>query len=444
LDTQEYTDEDMEWQRWKGWRPWEGNIRHVFWAEHEDESWHWVRETQTWDLPSLFSVHGSNYTAKELWDVWMNMPLVQNHIVRGDRVPLRKKKMEDYLQQKAATRDLLDHFGLPQPKTKSEWRIILKQVGRFLAAKTFLSRTPQTIMELPVQEGHDDIEHLRLRAVCDDSIHVPLDMLRGFPELWEPFQKKGTCQLVTIRHFWRCNHKIQWTQEVLDPELVAQLKAKDAGTGDGVPVAMEVEVHEAPPLPASSSSHQSEAVPPRVSHMPPPSVSRHVCKASDNYKKANGFTKQSNVWWFEAECGLILSSVTPWEVKTQVKGETRGGYVCRHCQGFWKPGQGGGRFLQISDGTVTLQAIVDEPPGTLYAKWIKSRVEWYKRILPRAPLTDERPNLAPPASNRLRFSESLSNALWEIVLSNPEEAALQSIERLATLAVSKEASTGSM
>jgi hypothetical protein len=246
---------------------------------------------------------------------------------------------------------------------------------------------------------------------------------------------------VTIRHFWRCNHKIQWAQEVTDPTLVAQLKAMDAGTTEEARLGdLGVDVHEDPNPPQSSSSTTTTSAPAR---MPPPSVNRWMCKASDSYKKSMGLTKSANVWWFEAECGLILSSVTPWEVKTQVKGETRGGYVCRHCQGFWKPGQGGGRFLQISDGTVTLQAIVDEPPGTMYAKWIKSRVEWYKRILPRAPLTDEKPNLALPARNRLRFSESLSNALWEIVLSNPEEAALQSIERLAAMAVSREQTSSS-
>ena len=130
--------------------------------------------------------------------------------------------------------------------------------------------------------------------------------------------------------------------------------------------------------------------------------------------------------------------MTPWEVKTKVAGETRGGYVCRRCQGFWRPGKGGGRFLQISDGEVTLQLIADEPPGPLYAKWIRSRVEWYKRIAPRAPLTDEKPNLDLPAKNRIRCGETVSSALWEVVLSNPEEGALQEIERLASEAVSKE------
>ena len=70
---------------------------------------------------------------------------------------------------KAATRDLLDHFGMPQPKTKEDWRLILKSVGKFIAAKTFITVTPQAVMDLPVQEGHGDIEHLRLRAICDDA-----------------------------------------------------------------------------------------------------------------------------------------------------------------------------------------------------------------------------------------------------------------------------------
>ena len=172
--------------------------------------------------------------------------------------------------------------------------------------------------------------------------------------------------------------------------------------------------------------------------LPSPFPERFCCEASDTWKKNNKYSKADCVAWFKSECGLVLSSVTPWEVKTRVKGETRGGYVCRHCQGFWRPGRGGGRFLQISDGDVTLQLVVDEPPGPLYAKWIRSRIKWYKRIAPWAPLTDEKPNLSLPAAGRIRCTPAVSEALWETVLSNPEECALQEIERLAAEAVRKE------
>ena len=437
--TKEYTDEDLEWHVSRDRRPRPSQIRNLYWAVHDDPEWHWVREVQTWDLPSLFTVHGEHYTAKELWAFWMSLPILQPPVFRGDRVPQRKKKMEDYLLMKAATRDLLDHFGVPQPKTKEDWHLILKSVGKFIAAKTFITVTPQAVMNLPVQEGHDDIEHLRLRAICDDAIQVPLEMLRGVPEIFDAFQQSTKLKLVTVRHFWRCNNVLYWPQKVTDPPTLAlfALRDLDPPTGDSVP-GDEVGVH-------GSSSQVDEKLSVTQTEakqleglLPPPCVERLCCRAGTAWKRANGYTKTDQVFWFKAECGLVLSSVTPWEVKTKVAGETKGGYVCRHCQGFWRPGRGGGRFLQISDGEVTLQLITDEPPGPLYAKWIRSRVEWYKRVAPRAPLTDEKPNLDLPAKNRIRCGSAVSEALWAIVLSNPEEGALQEIERLASEAVSKE------
>jgi hypothetical protein len=330
---------------------------------------------------------------------------------------------------------------MPQPKTKEDWRLILKSVGKFIAAKTFITVTPQAVMDLPVQGGHDDIEHLRLRAICDDAIHVPLEMLRAFPEIFKVFRETSKLKLVTVRHFWRCNNVIYWP----DPATLALLQLKELGnvleppTGDSVP-RDEVGAHASSTQVEEHLSVTQAAAKQQQGLLPPPCPERLCCPAGKDWKKANGFSKNDPVFWFKAECGLVLSSVTPWEVKTKVAGETKGGYVCRHCQGFWRPGRGGGRFLQISDGEVTLQLIVDEPPGPLYAQWIRSRVEWYKRIAPRAPLTDEKHNLDLPAKNRIRCSSTVSEALWTVVLSNPEEGALQEIERLAAEAVSKESS----
>jgi hypothetical protein len=244
FSTKEHTDEDLEWHASRERRPRPSQLRSIYWAARDDPEWHWVREVQTWDLPSLFSVHGERYTAKELWAWWVSLPILQPPAFRGDRVPQRRKKMEDNLLMKAATRDLLDHFGVPQPKTKEDWRLILKTVGRFTAAKTFITVTPQAVMNLPAQEGHDDIEHLRLRAICDDAIHVPLEMLRAFPEIFEVFRATSKLKLVTVRHFWRCNNVLYWPQKVEDPGTVALLHLQELtpSPGDSVPKD-EVGVH---------------------------------------------------------------------------------------------------------------------------------------------------------------------------------------------------------
>ena len=73
-----------------------------------------------------------------------------------------------------------------------------------------------------------------------------------------------------------------------------------------------------------------------------------------------------HVFWAHMECGLVLSSVTPWELIPKTKGETRGGYMCKYCKGYWRAGGGGTRLLQIRAGKAILQLVLDKPPEGLY------------------------------------------------------------------------------
>ena len=66
------------------------------------------------------------------------------------------------------------------------------------------------------------------------------------------------------------------------------------------------------------------------------------------------------------------------------KGVTRRGYCCKWCKGFWKSKMGSSRFLQITSGNVVLQMVLDEPPKRLYNRWVKDRIEFYKRLEPTA------------------------------------------------------------
>ena len=47
-----------------------------------------------------------------------------------------------------------------------------------------------------------------------------------------------------------------------------------------------------------------------------------------DYKKKNFGDKEAHVFWSRMECGVLLSSLSPWEIIDKKKGETRGGYVC--------------------------------------------------------------------------------------------------------------------
>ena len=132
-------------------------------------------------------------------------------------------------------------------------------------------------------------------------------------------------------------------------------------------------------------------------------------------------------FWGRMEFGLVLSSVSPWEMVQKEKGVTRGGYCCKWCKGFWKGKMGSSRFLQITSGNVVLQMVLDEPPERLYNRWVKDRIEFYKRLEPTAPLRDVPLKVDPNPVHRLSFSISnglgnVSDAIWNIVLANPEKA----------------------
>ena len=118
------------------------------------------------------------------------------------------------------------------------------------------------------------------------------------------------------------------------------------------------------------------------------------------------------------------------------KGVTRGGYVCKWCRGFVEGQMGSSRFLQITSGRTVLQLVLDEPPERLYNRWVKDRIEFYKRLEPTAPLRDVPLKVDPNPVHRLRFSVSngmgnISDAIWSVVLANPEKAGLEGIHHLA-------------
>ena len=105
------------------------------------------------------------------------------------------------------------------------------------------------------------------------------------------------------------------------------------------------------------------------------------CEFRDGQKDQEGFKKAQDK---HAKTELVLSSVTPWEIISKEKGVTTGGYMCKHCQGFWKQDRAATRLAQIigrhRSRKISLQLIMDEPPEALYNQWIKDRIEYYKRV----------------------------------------------------------------
>ena len=169
---------------------------------------------------------------------------------------------------------------------------------------------------------------------------------------------------------------------------------------------------------------------------PPITVNNVVSACGKDYMRKSYPGGKRYAFWGRMECGLVLSSVSPWEMVQKEKGVTRGGYCCKWCKGFWKGKMGSSRFLQITSGNVVLQMVLDEPPERLYNRWVKDRIEFYKRLEPTAPLRDVPLKVDPNPVHRLRFSISnglgnVSDAIWNIVLANPEKAGLEGIHHVA-------------
>ena len=118
---------------------------------------------------------------------------------------------------------------------------------------------------------------------------------------------------------------------------------------------------------------------------PPITVNNVVFACGKDYMRKSYAGGKRHAFWGRMECGLVLSSVSPWEMVQKEKGVTRGGYCCKWCKGFWKGKMGSSRFLQITSGNVVLQMVLDEPPERLYNRWVKDRIEFYKRLEPTAP-----------------------------------------------------------
>lgn len=65
------------------------------------------------------------------------------------------------------------------------------------------------------------------------------------------------------------------------------------------------------------------------------------------------------------ECGLVLSSVSPWEYVPKEQGVRKaGGFACKFCEGFWKAKAGSSRVVQ------------------LYGRWIQDHMAYYLRMEP--------------------------------------------------------------
>ena len=288
---------------------------------------------------------------------------------------------------------------------------------------------------VPPAAIHDSKAHLRERAIRDERISLPLSAFKDldtiYPKLRAQFGSHNA--MVEVKMNWRCTNEIWWSALITD-EALAERCYRKLGYADAAGEVVKIRegrlAQGSQPVPASAMTSQPQLT-----------VENVISVASDNYKRQHYSTKFAHVFWGKLECGLVLSSVSPWEYVPKEHGiRAAGGFACKYCGGFWKGSKGSSRVVQLMGRSagkqLSLQLILDEPPEKLWQQWIKDRMEYYLRVEPVDAIRDEALDHSYPVEERLRFSirnglGTVSDLIWSILLSNPERDGLLQIQKLA-------------
>ena len=401
-------------------RPAEDTIVKMFWAP---DRWRWHRGVTSWNFAALVQRLAHAATLKEIYGIWQQMPLAAQLPSRGQK---NKEKMHAELRDfKSAIKEASSfcrELGIKSLRhlDADSFRQVCREMGKFLAAQTFLTHCPAIVMDLPTAAIHDSKAHLRERAICDERISLPLSAFKDldtiYPKLRSQFGSHNA--MVEVKMNWRCTNEIWWCALVTDEALAARCYRK-LGYADADDMVIRMR--------EGRLAQGSQPVPPSaMSSQPQLTVENVVSVASDTYKKQRFSTKFAHAFWGKLECGLVLSSVSPWEYVPKEHGvRAAGGFACKYCDGFWKGSKGSSRVVQLMGRSagkqLSLQLILDEPPEKLWQQWIKDRVEYYLRVEPVDAIRDEALDHSYPVEERIRFSirnglGAVSDLIWGILL----------------------------
>ena len=347
-----YSEQDLEAQVRQGLRPDPATVVGGFWAPKDDVR-HWSRQTQTWSLPALFHVYGNSWTMRELYGIWMEMPLVVKSPKRGTG-PKMKEHLGNLKQIQDDVVQFLDANNLGHPQSSLEWRQCYRELGKFMAMKAFLTNTPQVVLEIPVADITDAREHMIMRAICDERISLPMDAFKDYPEVYSKISAVIPIgDMMDVKVAWRCNTSQYWHCEATpaqagpiyaklgySPQAITAMGLNPYGgpvtlTAQGAKLFGEGGACSPQPTPgASSEGHHSkepfysiEADDGRTyeeARKPPITVHNAVSALGKDYMRKNYPGGGRHAFWGQMECGLVLSSVSPWEMVQKEKGVTRG------------------------------------------------------------------------------------------------------------------------
>lgn len=158
-----FTAEELEDQVNQGLRPPQDMIQNLFWAAGPaDAGWHWHRAVSTWSFPSLCHKLAHQNNLKDIYAIWQNMPLAMDPPARGHHSAEKGRlKLQRHTAIRKEVKTFAQEMGLKKlPSDVDSWRHLYQEMGKFLAAQSFLTHTPLCVMELPLQQS------MTLRPIC--------------------------------------------------------------------------------------------------------------------------------------------------------------------------------------------------------------------------------------------------------------------------------------
>ena len=152
-----------------------------------------------------------------IYSAWSQMPIAIPKHRRGDNsaTSATATRAANFNLIRKEAKAFVQLHGLEKLQSKEDWATLFRDMGRFLATKTFMTNCPAPVMEMPIQPIHDSKEALRFRAVCDERITLPLSAFADHPMVYDKLlQSFHPDSMVDVKVNWRCNVQHTWAAEV--------------------------------------------------------------------------------------------------------------------------------------------------------------------------------------------------------------------------------------
>ena len=377
----------------------------------------WRRQVSAITLPELMMWDGCKLTGRELFDMWESFLVIAPSMNRPNRrkgqdrragtAEDRWTRKEDHEFLRSQAVDFFKAKGI-EVKTPEDMRKAWQELGNILVQTSFAIRNFDQIMAMPVASHHDDIDHMWWRCQFDERLTVPVE---GLPvEIRELFQGDKVCW---AEIYYRCTTTLWWRED----DSVLRMASEAAGSSSAASGA-----EQGPPGVAGVQKQDGDV---------PVGVNQRQMEHSEYRRPPNmdagqgtyhcPCKKEKGKHWRSAPCGLILSATSQWSHTQRVgKNRSKNVWSCAYCKGQWSGKEGkGARFIQLYTRGMVIQIILDSCPDSLWNKWCKDRIEYYKRMEPIEAVRDVSPII--PEGSRYVFKAvgPHSDSIWTNILTDP-------------------------